>query len=71
MVAFYEEYNYIIKDYRSRNNQLTKFNLISKDNYEFIHTLLDDKEDNMWYLKGFIKINENLLITITLAEIAN
>ncbi len=71
MAAFYEEYCYIIKDYRSRNNQLTKFKLVSKNNYEFVHTLLDDKEDNMWYLKGFVKIDENLLISIMLDEIIN
>ena len=71
MMPFYEEYEHIVKDYRARNPLLTKITLLQHHNYEFIHTLLDDKEDNMWYLKGNIIINDLGLINITLQEISN
>lgn len=55
---FYAEYNEIIADPRARNPSLTRVQKISETRYEVTHTLLDDKEDNMWHVTGYIDFNQ-------------
>lgn len=56
MTDFYNDYE-LIADPRARNPSLTKINKLSDTKYEILHTLLDDKNDNFWYLEASIDID--------------
>lgn len=51
---FYSEYATIIADPRARNPELTRIEKLSDTKYTISHTLLDDKEDNLWHIDGSI-----------------
>jgi hypothetical protein len=54
---FYSSYNAIIADPRARNPVLTKITKLNTTSYEITHTILDNQEDNMWYLSGRIDLD--------------
>jgi superfamily II RNA helicase len=56
MSNFYDQYQQIIADPRARNPMLTKIHKLSETRYEITHTLLDNQEDNAWYLSGVINL---------------
>jgi hypothetical protein len=56
---FVDEYGSMIADPRARNPQLTKIAKISDTVYEATHTLLDDKNDNAWFIKVRIDLGKN------------
>lgn len=56
--GFYGEYSHIIADPRARNPKLTRIEEISETSYRITHTLLDDRDDNMWYLECEIDLKD-------------
>lgn len=57
LLDFYRDYNAIIADPRARSPSLTQIEKISDTKYAITHTLLDDKEDNMWHLDVSVDLN--------------
>ncbi|MCA9507989.1 MAG: DUF3516 domain-containing protein [Myxococcales bacterium] len=53
---FYEDYEGIIADPRARNPKLSQIKKVSDTFYTITHTLLDDREDNAWYLRAEIDL---------------
>jgi len=56
LANFYDQYEQIIADPTARNPMLTKIHKLSETRYEVTHTLLDNQEDNAWYLRGEINL---------------
>ena len=56
MKDFYLEYGALVADPRARNPMLTKLEKLSETKYLVTHTLLDDQDDNRWYLRGEIDL---------------
>lgn len=74
LAAFYELHQYIIADPRARNPELTKVHKVSDTTYEITHSVLDDQEDNDWYMKLTVDLDSTRDISqpiISLVTIAN
>lgn len=56
---FYQDYGAIIADPRARNPELTRLDKLTDAQYIVTHTLLDDKDDRLWYLKGTIDLDSS------------
>ena len=66
---FYRDYDHIIADPRARNPSLTKITKLSDTLYTVLHTILDDKEDNLWHLDATIDLNQKVGENITLLHL--
>jgi hypothetical protein len=55
---FYEDYQQIIATPQARNSTLTKLEKLSDTTYSITHTLLDDKEDNIWFINALIDLDK-------------
>lgn len=73
MSTYYQEHREIIKDPRAKNAFLTRLTAQGEYEYIFNHTLLDDNEENNWFLSGKLIISEDKKddIKIYLTEIAS
>lgn len=54
---FFEEYKYMIIDHRARDNKLIKITKKSENFYNIIYTILDDQEDNTWFIEARVNVN--------------
>jgi hypothetical protein len=55
---FYVEYEQIMADPRARSPMLTKIQKISDHRYDVVHTLLDNKDDNIWHIKAHVDLDK-------------
>jgi glycyl-tRNA synthetase beta subunit len=58
LTSFYDTYKHMISDHKARNANLTKINKVSENVYNIIHVILDDEEDNMWFIESRIDIGD-------------